>query len=149
MSQFAGRVDAFLDEFFRMYPVSATATGMHEVDGEWPDLSEAGRAARLAFAGRWEAELRAMPDGALSADERIDRDLLLSELAELLFDETDPRAWRAYRPFSRRHERSWAACRGGRRRGCIPRSPSSSSRGSRPLPATRLLRRRLRRIGQA
>jgi uncharacterized protein (DUF885 family) len=97
MSQFAGRVDAFLDEFFRLYPVSATATGMHEVDGEWPDLGETGRAARLAFAGRWEIELRAMPDGTLSADERIDRDLLLSELAELLFDETDLRegAWDA------------------------------------------------------
>jgi uncharacterized protein (DUF885 family) len=97
MSQFAGRVDAFLDEFFRLYPVSATATGMHEVDGEWPDLSESGRAARLAFAGRWETELGAMPDGTLSADERIDRDLLLSELAEMLFDETDLRegAWDA------------------------------------------------------
>ena len=97
MSQLAGRVDAFLDEFFHLFPVSATATGMHAVDGEWPDLSEAGRAARLAFAGRWETELRAMPDGALSADERIDRDLLLSELAELGFDETELRegAWDA------------------------------------------------------
>jgi uncharacterized protein (DUF885 family) len=97
MSQLAERVDAFLDEFFRLYPVSATAAGMHEVDGEWPDLSETGRAARLAFAGRWEIALGAMPDGDLSADERIDRDLLLSELAELVFDETDLRegAWDA------------------------------------------------------
>ena len=97
MSQVADRVDAFLDEFFRLYPVSATATGMHEVDGEWPDLGESGRTARIAFADRWEAELRAVPDAELSADERIDRDLLLSELAELLFDETDLRegAWDA------------------------------------------------------
>ena len=61
MSQFGGRVDAFLDEFFHLYPVAATATGMHAVDGEWPDLSDAGRAARLAFADRWKAELRALP----------------------------------------------------------------------------------------
>ncbi len=97
MPQFTQRVDAFLDEFFRLYPVSATAAGMHAVDGEWPDLSESGRAARLAFAGRWEAELRAMPDGPLTASERIDRDLLLSELAALTFDEADLRegAWDA------------------------------------------------------
>jgi uncharacterized protein (DUF885 family) len=97
MSHFAERVDAFLDEFFRLYPVSATATGMHAVDGEWPDLSESGRAARVAWAGRWESELGAMPDAALAADERIDRDLLLSELAALRFDETDLRegAWDA------------------------------------------------------
>jgi uncharacterized protein (DUF885 family) len=97
MSQFAERVDAFLDEFFRLYPVSATATGMHAVDDEWPDLGESGRAARVAWAGRWESELAAMPDAALAADERIDRDLLLSELAALRFDETDLRegAWDA------------------------------------------------------
>jgi uncharacterized protein (DUF885 family) len=91
MTQFAGRVDAFLDEFFRLYPVSATAMGMHAVDGEWPDLSDAGLAARLAFAARWNAELKALPDAELSADERIDRDLLISELAALVFDETELR----------------------------------------------------------
>jgi uncharacterized protein (DUF885 family) len=89
MSEFGGRVDAFLDEFFRLYPVSATAIGMHAVDGEWPDLSDAGRAARLAFAARWQAELEAMPEATLSAEERIDRDLLVSELDALVFDETE------------------------------------------------------------
>jgi uncharacterized protein (DUF885 family) len=97
MSQFGGRVDVFLDEFFHLFPVAATATGMHAVDGEWPDLSEAGRAARLAYADRWEAELRGFADAALTPDERIDRDLLLSELAALRFDETELRegAWDA------------------------------------------------------
>jgi uncharacterized protein (DUF885 family) len=97
MSEFGGRIDAFLDEFFHLYPVSATAMGMHAVDGEWPDLSEAGRAARIAFADRWEGHLRAFADGDLTADERIDRDLLRSELAALCFDETELRedAWDA------------------------------------------------------
>jgi uncharacterized protein (DUF885 family) len=97
MSQFAERVDSFLAEFFRLYPVSATAIGMHAVDGEWPDLGESGRAARAAFADRWRTEFEAMPEGALTPDERIDRDLLLSELAALLFDETELRegAWDA------------------------------------------------------
>jgi uncharacterized protein (DUF885 family) len=97
MSQFGGRVDALLDEFFHLYPVAATAAGNHEHDGEWPDLTEAGRAARLAFADRWEAELRGLADEALTPDEGVDRELLLSELAELRFDETELRegAWDA------------------------------------------------------
>ena len=97
MSQLGGRVDAFLDEFFHLYPVSATAIGMHAVDGEWPDLTEAGRAARIAFADRWELELRGLADGDLTPDERIDRDLLRSEVAALRFDETELRedAWDA------------------------------------------------------
>jgi len=63
MSQLGGRVDAFLDEFFHLYPVSATAMGMHAVDGEWPDLTEAGRAARVAFTDRWENSEVAQPRG--------------------------------------------------------------------------------------
>ena len=95
MSQFGTRVDAFMGEFFRLYPVAATATGMHDYDGDWPDLSAAGRAARLAFIDRWTAELRSRADADLTPDERLDRDLLVSELAALLFDETELReeAW--------------------------------------------------------
>jgi uncharacterized protein (DUF885 family) len=94
---FADRVNAFLDEFFRLYPVAATAIGNHTHDGEWPDLTEGGRATRLAFVDRWESELGAMPDAGRSPDERIDRDLLLSELAAMRFDETELRegAWDA------------------------------------------------------
>jgi uncharacterized protein (DUF885 family) len=97
MSQFGERVDAFLDEFFHLYPVAATAMGMHAVDGEWPGIGADGRAARLDFTDRWELELRGFPDGALTPDERIDRDLLRAELAELRFDETELRedAWDA------------------------------------------------------
>jgi uncharacterized protein (DUF885 family) len=97
MSQFADRIDAFLDEFFHLFPVAATATGMHAVDGEWPDLSEAGRASRLAFVDRWEAELRMYADAGLTSDERVDRDLLRSELSALRFDEAELRegAWDA------------------------------------------------------
>jgi len=89
MSVFSERVDAFLADFFQLYPVAATAAGNHTHDGEWPNLTEAGRTGRLAFADRWEAELRAMADAALTTDERIDRDLLLSELDSLRFDETE------------------------------------------------------------
>jgi uncharacterized protein (DUF885 family) len=89
MSRFSERVDALLDEFFRLYPVHATAAGMHAFDGEWPDVGPDGRTARLEFAGRWAAAFGGFADAALTADERIDRDLILSELAALRFDEED------------------------------------------------------------
>jgi hypothetical protein len=75
----------FLDELFELEPDVATRVGDHRFDDRWPDAGEAGRQARLAFADRWEAELRGLDDAALTADERIDRDLVLGELAELRF----------------------------------------------------------------
>jgi uncharacterized protein (DUF885 family) len=94
-SAFATRTDAFLDEFFRLNPLHATAVGMHAHDAEWPDLTEAGRRARLAFVERWEAELGGFADADLTAEERLDRDLLLMELDAIRFAETELReeAW--------------------------------------------------------
>ena len=93
MSDFSTRVEAFLDEYFRLHPTFATTIGEHAHDDRWPDLSAAGRAERLAFGDRWLAEFGAM-DG-LSADEAIDRDLLVGELQAAHFEEIDVRedAW--------------------------------------------------------
>jgi len=88
---FVERVDALLGDFFRLYPVAATAAGNHAFDGEWPDLTDAGVAARLAFVDDWSAELQSIRDGSLTPDERIDRDLLISELAALRLDEAELR----------------------------------------------------------
>ena len=52
------RVAVFFDELFRLDPLRATATGDHRFDAEWPDMSEDGRRARLAFIDRWEARQR-------------------------------------------------------------------------------------------
>ena len=93
MSDFSTRVEAFLDEYFRLHPTFATTIGEHAHDDRWPDLSAAGRAERLAFGDRWLAEFAAM-DG-LTADEAIDRDLLVGELEAARFEEIDVRedAW--------------------------------------------------------
>jgi uncharacterized protein (DUF885 family) len=93
MSDFSTRVEAFLNGYFRLHPTLATTIGEHAHDDHWPDLSPAGRAARLAFGDRWLAEFAAM-DG-LSADDAIDRDLLVGELEAERFEETDIRedAW--------------------------------------------------------
>jgi uncharacterized protein (DUF885 family) len=95
VTDFAARADAFLHEYFALDPVAATAIGFHDHDGRWPDLSVAARPARIAFTERWAAELSAFADGDLTLDERIDRDLLLAELASIRFGETELRedAW--------------------------------------------------------
>jgi len=95
LTDFAARADAFLDEYFALDPIAATAIGYHEHDGRWPDLSAAARPARLAFADRWMAELSAFADDDMTLDERVDRDLLIDELASIRFGETELRedAW--------------------------------------------------------
>ena len=89
MSDFPGRLEAFLAEFFRRNPTFATAIGEHRYDDRWPDLTEAGRAERAASTKRWLAELGAL--AYLSTDEAIDRDLLLGELEAARFAETELR----------------------------------------------------------
>src|SRR4051812_15364037 len=89
MSEFSGRLEAFLDEFFRLNPTFATAIGRHDFDDRWPDLSEAGRAERTAFTDRWLGEFAAMSD--LTADDSIDRDLLVGELEAARFSDTELR----------------------------------------------------------
>jgi uncharacterized protein (DUF885 family) len=91
VSDFAARSDAFLAEYFALNPLHATAAGVHDHDARWPDLSEAGRAARLAFFDRWTAELDAIDDTSLTADERIDCDLLRMEIEANRFSEIELR----------------------------------------------------------
>ena len=85
------RVAVFFDELFRLDPLRATATGDHRFDAEWPDMSEDGRRARLAFIDRWEADFAAVAPEGLSGDDRAEREVLLAELAAMRFADTDLR----------------------------------------------------------
>ena len=93
MSDFRSRTDAFLSEFFRLFPTAATSIGEHAYDDRWPDMSAAGREARVAFADRWLAEFRGFE--SLSADDAVDRDLLVQQLEAMRFSDLDLReeAW--------------------------------------------------------
>lgn len=95
MPDFAALVQAFLADLFRHEPVFATDRGEHAHDGRWPDLAPDGRQAELAMLADWEDRLRALAPAALGADERVDRDLLLEEIAALRFEEETlrPLAW--------------------------------------------------------
>ncbi len=98
MSAFEAAFKDFLAALFELEPVFATSIGEHAHDDRWPDRTEAGRQARLAFASQWTETIGAF-DG-LTPDEAIDRDLVLGQLAAMRFDDDvlredawDPLAW--------------------------------------------------------
>ncbi|HLY15339.1 MAG TPA: DUF885 domain-containing protein [Candidatus Limnocylindrales bacterium] len=95
MAPFSDHVDAFFAEFFALNPLAATAAGMHDHDGAWPDLSDAGRDARLAFAARWATVFEAIPADELDRDQAVDRTLLRLVLDEMRFEDEELRqlAW--------------------------------------------------------
>ena len=95
MPDVSARVDALIAEHFALHPLHATSAGIHDHDGRWPDMTEAGRAERAAFCDRWSAELGALAREDLAPDERIDVDFLRSELAAHRFAEAELReeAW--------------------------------------------------------
>src|SRR5689334_25087822 len=85
MSAFSDAFTAFFDAFVELEPIAATAIGDHRHDGRWPDLSESGRHARLAFADAWIATFGALDPSELSRDEAIDRDIVVGELESARF----------------------------------------------------------------
>src|SRR5919112_1952051 len=91
MTAFTERLDQFLDEVFRIDPLRATAAGMHEHDAEWPDVSETGRQALLAFVDAWDVRFASFAASELTPDESVDRDLVRLELAAIRFAETELR----------------------------------------------------------
>ena len=100
MTAFDDLVARLLDEVFAADPVLATAIGDHRFDHRWPDTSEAGRLERLALYDRWTAAFAALDPATLTADQRIDRDLVLGALdgyrfaeRELREDAWDPLSW--------------------------------------------------------
>jgi Bacterial protein of unknown function (DUF885) len=88
---FDAHVARLLDELFVLQPHLATHVGDHRFDDAWPDPSEPGRQARIAFIDRWTTELTAIDASTLTPDERIDRDLVLGELDTFRFEETELR----------------------------------------------------------
>jgi uncharacterized protein (DUF885 family) len=90
-------VDRFFADFFRLYPVNATEAGNHDHDGDWPDLTDAGRRERLAFLADARAQLEGVEEATLTPDEAIDRRVLLTQIDALRFDdeELDEHSWSA------------------------------------------------------
>ena len=95
VSTFAELLGPFFADLFRASPVLATWLGNHDHDGDWPDPSEAGAAARLALVERWTEAFASLPEADLDRDESIDREIVLGELAGARFADVELReeAW--------------------------------------------------------
>jgi uncharacterized protein (DUF885 family) len=85
--EFRALVDEVLAEYFRLDPVHATDIGNHEHDGDWPDLTDAGRAARAAFGTETLRRLAEIDRGSLSRDDAIDHRILTDAAAAMVFGE--------------------------------------------------------------
>jgi uncharacterized protein (DUF885 family) len=85
-------VHGLFADLLRASPVFATWLGNHDHDGTWPDQTEAGSRALVALVDRWSAAFAALPGDGLTADQAIDRDIVLGELAAMRFAETELRA---------------------------------------------------------
>ena len=94
------RLDAagLLARFAALHPVAATATGIHDHDGEWDGFGAAADARVLAWVDEEAARLRSIPEGALDQDDLADRDLALATLAGIRFERTEIRttAWEGH-----------------------------------------------------
>jgi uncharacterized protein (DUF885 family) len=76
----------FLGELFQHQPVFATAMGDHRFDDRWPDVSASGLAELGESLRGWRKRFAGLDEGGFSADDRIDRDLLIEEIDKMLFD---------------------------------------------------------------
>jgi uncharacterized protein (DUF885 family) len=77
--------DGLLDEYFRLSPVHATEIGIHEHDGLWPDLTDAGRDQHSRFLRSALERLEGLDPASLSRDDAIDRIIMRSFFEADLF----------------------------------------------------------------
>ena len=84
---FRALVDQLLADYFRLDPVHATDLGHHQYDGDWPDLTDAGRAARLAFAEDGLRKLSEVDLASAGHDDAIDHRILTGALEAMRFGE--------------------------------------------------------------
>jgi uncharacterized protein (DUF885 family) len=82
---FSALVDELLTDYYRLWPTHATELGMHEHDADWPDLTDAGHAERVAFLRQASARLAAVDRSALTRDEAIDHEVLTDQIAAIAF----------------------------------------------------------------
>jgi uncharacterized protein (DUF885 family) len=90
---FAALGQAYLDGLGRLSPVYATQLGDHRYDADIPDMSAAGRAARLAFSRDMLARLGAVERAALTPDQQVDAALLENALRYDVWDVETLQSW--------------------------------------------------------
>ena len=75
----------YLESSLALTPTDATLLGDHRYDGLWPDLSKDGDAQQQRFEEGILGRLEAIPREGLSADARVDAEMLQTQLRYALF----------------------------------------------------------------
>ena len=83
----------WLDGMFALSPVSATAIGNHQHDGEIDDLSAEGRAHSLAFSREILAQLDAIDTSRLSRENQVDALILRNQLQSDIWGSESLQGW--------------------------------------------------------
>jgi len=86
-------VDHFFDDFFKLNPTQATASGSHRHDSELEDNSRQGIENQIAFAKNYLDKVNAFDSKSLSLEERQDYQLLVNNLKSILLELEDIRSW--------------------------------------------------------
>ena len=86
-STFDTFIHNLLRDYWRLHPVQATQSGVHDYDDRLPDLSADGQGERRAWRASQAAALRGFDDADLDATQRLDKRVALAHLA--LYDIQD------------------------------------------------------------
>ena len=81
----------YLERLLALSPTDATILGDHRYDGRWPDMSTEGEAQEQRFEEEFLGRLRAIPREGLSADARVDAEMLETSLRFSGFARTELR----------------------------------------------------------
>ena len=91
--RFAGIAEDFLQGYLRLNPEAATSLGDHRYDGHWSDVSAQGLEKSLAFDRELLQRLRVLPQASLSAENRVDCDILAHHLRGQIWAIRELREW--------------------------------------------------------
>jgi uncharacterized protein (DUF885 family) len=90
---FASLVDEYLDQFARRHPSIAAGNGLHAHDNLLEDFSAGAIASEVKWLRSFRSRLDAVDPGTLSADERVDRRILLGVIDGWILDLDIVRTW--------------------------------------------------------
>lgn len=90
---FAEITQSIFGAWFANHPVAATALGEHRFDGQWPTITPQGFDEDRRRIDDGLAQLQTLDDSTLTAGERVDLDILRSELELQLFAHEVEQPW--------------------------------------------------------
>lgn len=79
--------------YYRRHPTTATALGLHQFDGQLEDYSRASKESEIADLKRFRNELETIDAGALTKQNRLDREYLIHVLESQLLRHESVRSW--------------------------------------------------------